>query len=338
LIHSKPFSQAGEAAASTTRRTVLGAMLAGACVDAAWAQVAETYPTKPVRIMVGYGPGGTGDLTVRLVAQKLGERMGQQFIVDNRPGAGGIVASQTAQQAPADGYTLNFIAAGNFAMTPSLFKSLPFDPVKDFDMVSLIGTFGFALAVDAGGPGTTRDLIAQMKARPGTLSIGTISVGSAQYLAAETFKSMAQVNATIVPYKTTADVVRALRAGEVHCVFETISGVWPQANAGAVRILGVSEPQRFAGMPDVPTIGQDLPGYVVVGWNGLAAPARTPRAIVRRLSAEINAVVALPEIQQKFLALGVVAKGNTPEEMTALLKKDIAWWAGVIQKANIEKQ
>jgi len=325
--------------ARPTRRVFAGGLAAALCAGPAWAQPADGgYPTQPVRIMVGYGPGGTGDLTVRLVAQKLGERLGQPFVVDNRPGAGGIVASQTAQHAAPDGYTLNFIAAGNFAMTPSLFKSLPFDPVKDFDMVSLIGTFGFALAVDAAGPGTTRELIAAMKARPGAMTIGVISVGSAQYLAAQVFKSKAQVDAAVVPYKTTADVIRALRAREVDCVFETIAGVWPQARAGAVRILGVSEPQRFAGLPEVPTIAQDLPGFVVVGWNGLAAPARTPPAVLRKLNAEIAAVVALPEIQQKFLALGVTARRNTPAEMAALLKTDIAWWRDVIAQAGIEKQ
>lgn len=144
----------------------------------------DTFPTKPIKVMVGYGPGGTGDLTVRLVAQKMGDKLGQPLVIENRPSAGGIVASQTVQQAAPDGYTLNFIAAGNFAMTPSLFKSLPFDPVKDFEMVSLIGTFGFALAVDGNAKfKDTRDFIEQARANPGKLFIGTISVGSAQFLA-----------------------------------------------------------------------------------------------------------------------------------------------------------
>jgi tripartite-type tricarboxylate transporter receptor subunit TctC len=320
------------------RRACVGACAALLCAGSARGQAADGYPTKPVRIMVGYGPGGTGDLTVRLVAQQLAVRLGQPFIVDNRPGAGGIVASQVAQQAPADGYTLNFVAAGNFAMTPSLFKSLPFDPVKDFEMVSLIGTFGFALAVGTAGAKTTRELIAVMKSRPGRITVGTISVGSAQYLAAQVFRSKAQVDVSIVPYKTTADVVRALRAGEVDCIFETIAGVWPQASAGAVRILGVSEPQPFAGLPEVPAIAHDLPGFVVVGWNGLALPAGAPEGVVKKLNAEINAVVAQPDIRQKFLALGVTAKGNTPDEMSRLLKTDIAWWREVIQKAGIERQ
>jgi tripartite-type tricarboxylate transporter receptor subunit TctC len=301
---------------------------------------AEVYPNRPVKILVGYGPGGTGDLTVRLVAQKLVEKTGQAFVIDNRPSAGGIVASQVAQQATPDGYTLNFIAAGNFAMTPSLFKSLPFDPVKDFDMVSLIGTFGFALAVDNKSSFTdARGLIADAKANPGKLFIGTISVGSAQYLAAEVFRSMAGIDATIIPYKTSADVVRALRAGDVQAIFETIAPIIPHAKAGTMRVLGVTEAQRFPSLPNVPTIAESgLPNYEIAGWNGIAVPARTPRDVINKLNAEINAAVMQPDIRQKFLDLGVIARGNTPEQMTALLKKDIAWWRGVIEKAKIAKQ
>ena len=301
---------------------------------------ADNYPNRPVKIMVGYGPGGTGDLTVRLVAQKLVEKTGQPFVIDNRPSAGGIVASQVAQQAAPDGYTLNFIAAGNFAMTPSLFKSLPFDPVKDFEMVSLIGTFGFALAVDSKSSiNDTRGLIAQAKANPGKIFIGTISVGSAQYLAAEVFRSMAGIEATIVPYKTSADVVRALRAGDVQAIFETIAPVIPHAKAGTMRVLGVTESQRFPSLPNVPTIAESgLPNYEIVGWNGIAVPARTPRDVINKLNAEINAAVVQPDLLQKFLDLGVIARGNTPEQMTSLLKKDIAWWRDVIEKAKIAKQ
>ncbi len=300
----------------------------------------EAYPTKPVKIMVGYGPGGTGDLTVRLVAQKLADKTGQAFVIENRPGAGGIVASQIAQQSAPDGYTLNFIAAGNFAMTPSLFKSLPFDPVRDFEMVSLIGTFGFALAVDSNSKiNDARDLIAQARANPGKLSIGTISVGSAQFLAAEVFKSMAAIDVTIVPYKTSADVIRAVRAGDVHAVFETIAPVIPQVKAGVMRVLGVTEEQRFSGLPNVPTIAESgLPNYAITGWNGIAAPGKTPREVIMKLNAEINNAVARPDIKQKFIELGVTARGNTPEQMQALLKKDIAWWRDVIGKAKLEKQ
>jgi tripartite-type tricarboxylate transporter receptor subunit TctC len=300
----------------------------------------DTFPSKPIKVMVGYGPGGTGDLTVRLVAQKMGDKLGQPLVIENRPSAGGIVASQTVQQAAPDGYTLNFIAAGNFAMTPSLFKSLPFDPVKDFEMVSLIGTFGFALAVDGNAKfKDTRDFIEQARANPGKLFIGTISVGSAQFLAAEVFKSMAKIDVTIVTYKTSGDVMRALRGGDVQAIFETLAPVIPQAKAGTVKVLGVTEEQRFPGLPLVPTIAESgVPNYAVAGWNGLAVPAKTPREVIQKLNAEVNAAVAQPDIKQKFLDLGVTAKGNTPEQMQALLVRDIQWWRDVIGKAKIDKQ
>ena len=300
----------------------------------------DTFPTKPIKVMVGYGPGGTGDLTVRLVAQKMGDKLGQPLVIENRPSAGGIVASQAVQQAAPDGYTVNFIAAGNFAMTPSLFKSLPFDPVKDFEMVSLIGTFGFALAVDGNAKfKDTRDFIEQARANPGKLFIGTISVGSAQFLAAEVFKSMAKIDVTIVTYKTSGDVMRALRGGDVQAIFETLAPVIPQAKAGTVKVLGVTEEQRFPGLPQVPTIAESgVPNYAVAGWNGLAVPAKTPREVIQKLNAEVNAAVAQPDIKQKFLDLGVTAKGNTPEQMQALLVRDIQWWRDVIGKAKIDKQ
>jgi tripartite-type tricarboxylate transporter receptor subunit TctC len=226
------------------------------------------------------------------------------------------------------------------ASPSSLFKSLPFDPVKDFEMVSLIGTFGFALAVNSKSSITdARGLIAQAKTDPGKLFIGTISVGSAQFLAAEVFRSMAGIEATIVPYKTSADVVRALRAGDVQAIFETIAPVIPHVKAGTMRVLGVTDAQRFPGLPNVPTIAESgLPNYEIVGWNGIAVPASTPREVIAKLNAEINAAVVQPDIRQKFLDLGVIARGNTPEQMTALLKKDIAWWRDVIGKARIAKQ
>ena len=306
----------------------------------AMAQGAASYPNKPVKIIVGYGAGGTGDVTMRILAQKLTERMGQQFVIENRPGAGGVVASQLGAQSAPDGYTLIFIATGNFAMTPGLFKSLPFDPVKDFEMVSLAGNFGFALIVNSASKiGSVKDLVAQAKASPGKLNIGTVAVGTAQYLAAEYFKSAAGINAITVPFKTSGDVVSAVRAGDVDVGVETLAPVISHINSGAVRALAVTDPQRFPGLPNVPTVQEaGVPGYSVYGWNGLAAPAKTPRDIIDKLNREIQVALAAPDLQKKFLDLGIVPKGNTPEEMLALLKKDIALWRDVIEKAKLEKQ
>lgn len=300
----------------------------------------NSYPERPVRIIVGYGPGGTGDLTIRIIAQKLTESLGQPFVVENKPGAGGIVASQTAQQAKPDGYTLNFIAAGNFAMTPSLFRSLPFDPIKDFDMVSLIGNFGFALIVNGKSDmRTLADVIGQAKKKQKDFFVATVSVGSAQYLSAQIFKSMTGVNMNVVPYKSSADVIRAVRAGDVDAAFETIAPVLPHVISGELRAVAVSEATRFAGLPNVPTLKEaGLPDYAVSAWNGLAAPHGTDPAIIAKLNAAIGKAVAMKDTKAKFQALGVTAKANTPDEMTALLKKDTAWWKTVIEQAGIQKQ
>jgi tripartite-type tricarboxylate transporter receptor subunit TctC len=301
---------------------------------------AQQYPAKPVKILVGYGTGGTGDITTRIVAQKLSEVLGQQFVVDNRPSAGGIVASQLGAKASPDGYTLIFIATGNFAMTPSLFKSLPFDPVNDFEAIAQIAYFAFAMVATADSPlHAVKDVIAQAKANPGRLNVGSVAIGSAQYLAAELFKSAAGIEATTVPFKTSGDVISALRANSLQLGFETLAPLVPHVKSGTLKALAVTTRQRFPELPAVPTmIEAGLPGYEVSAWNGLAAPAKTPRAIVDRLNHEINAVIALPDVQQRFLELGVVAKGGTPEQMRDLLISDIAKWKDAIEKAKIEKQ
>lgn len=301
---------------------------------------AQQYPNKPVKILVGYGAGGTGDITTRIIAQKLSERFGQQFVVDNRPGAGGIIASQLGAKANPDGYTLVFIATGNFAMTPSLFKSLPFDPVNDFETIAQIAYFAFAMVTNGDSPlHTVKDVIAQARASHGKMNIGTVAIGSAQYLAAELFKSAAGIEATTVPFKSSGDMITALRANSLQLGFETLAPLVPHVKSGALKALAVTTRQRFQELPAVPTmIEGGLAGYEVSAWNGLAAPAKTPRAIIDRLNQEINAAVALPDVQQKFLELGVVAKGGTPAQMHSLLVSDIAKWKDAIEKAKIEKQ
>lgn len=329
---------------SKRRRTLLGALGAGAAALAApaivRAQTAAAYPNKPVRIIIGYGAGGTGDVTMRLLAQKLTERTGQQFIVDNRPGAGGIVASQVVATSPPDGYTLLFVATGNFTMTPGLFKSLPFDPVKDFEMVGLSGNFGFALIVGDKSPiKDVRDFVARCKAAPGKLNVSTVAAGTAQYLAAEYLKSVAGIDFTTVPFKTSGDNVAAVRAGDVDLGFETLAPILSFLPSGQLKALAVTDPVRFPTLPNVPTVKESgVPGYAVYAWNGIGAPAKTPRNIIDKLNAEIKAAVASPDLQKRMLDLGIVPKSTTPEEMSALLKKDIALWTGVIEKAKIEKQ
>lgn len=319
-----------------TRRLLAAVVL---CLGSAGA-AGQAYPNRPVKIVLGYGAGGTGDIVFRIVAQKLGERLGQQFVIENRPSAGGIVASQLVAKAPPDGYTLIMVATGNFVMTPSLFKSLPFDALNDFDMVTQVAYFSFAFVVNADAPWrTVKDLIADAKANPRKLNVGTVSIGSAQYLAAEYFKSLAGIDITTVPYKNTGDVLSAVRSGSVQVGVETLGTITSHIRSGGLRAIAVTTTQRFPDMPDVPTVIESgLPGYDVSGWNGLAAPAKTPRAIVDRLNKEVNSVLALPDVQKRFLELGVVAKGGTPEQMKTILQQDTVLWRDVIEKAKIEKQ
>jgi len=326
--------------ARTLRSVIICGLVAlGIGRETVWAGLAG-YPDRPVKIIVGYGPGGTGDLTIRIIAQKLSQSLGQAFVVENRPGAGGIVASQMAQKAKPDGYTLNFIAAGNFAMTPSLFKSLPFDPVKDFDMVSLIGTFGFALIVNGKSEmHTLQELISQAKSKKNDFFIATVSVSSAQYLSAQMFKSTAGLNINIVPYKSSAEVIRAVRAGDVDAAFETIAPLISHVSSGDIRAIAVTEKSRFSGLPDVPTISESgLSDYAVSAWNGLAAPQGTPPDIIAKLNVAIGQAVQASDTQRQFQLLGVTAKSNTPGQMTQLLRTDTDWWKQVIENAGIPKQ
>jgi tripartite-type tricarboxylate transporter receptor subunit TctC len=300
---------------------------------------AQTFPARPIRIVVGFAAGGVADLTARIVAQKLAEQLGQAVVVDNRPGAGGIVAADAVAKAEPDGHTLLLMSNGN-AVSASLFKTLPYDTLADFAPVSTLGFFDVAVVAGAGSPiGSIRELVAYAKSNPGKLNIGTINVGSTQNLAAEMFKSMTSLDAAIVPFKGSPAVVAALRGNEVQVAFEMLAPVVPQARAGAVRILAVASEQRHPALPDVPTVAESgVPGYAASSWNAIAAPAKTPRAIVERLAREINAVLAAPEVREKLAQQGVSARGGTPEDLRRLLAADIEKWRRVIEQAKIERQ
>ena len=300
---------------------------------------AQAYPSKPVRIVVPFGAGGVGDVTARIVAQRLSERLGQQFLVDNRPGAGGIVAAEMVAKAEPDGHTLFLISNGT-AVSVSLFKSLPFDPVKDFEPVSTIGFFALLIVTNADSKiDTVKELIEAAKASAGKLNIGTINIGSTQHLGAELFKSLAGLNVTIVPYKGSPAVLTALRQNDVQAVFEFIAPTMPHLKGRAVKAIAVTSDRRFEGLASIPTVIETgLANYNVTSWNGFAAPAGTSRAVVERLSKEIHAVVSMPDTKQKLLDLGIVARASTPGDLKRLLADEIAKWSGVVAKANIEKQ
>ncbi|HKC43183.1 MAG TPA: tripartite tricarboxylate transporter substrate binding protein [Burkholderiales bacterium] len=320
-------------------RTIVSLLIAVAGLTAGVVAFAQQYPTKPVRIVVGFAPGGVADITVRIVAQKLSERLKQQFVVENRPSAGGIIAAEAVAKAAPDGYTLLLISNGN-AVSVSLFKKLSYDPVKDFAMVSQIGYFGLAIVTGNDSKlKTVKDVITAAKANPGKLTVGTIGIGSTQHLSAELFKSLAGVDMTVVPFKGSSEVLTALKGGDLQLGFEILAPVMAQVKGGGLRAIAVTTKTRFPGLPDVPTVIESgVPGYEVASWNGIAAPASTPRPVVDVLNKEINAVLALPEVKQRFDELGVVPQGGTPEELGALLAKEIAKWKDVVAKAKIEKQ
>jgi len=320
------------------RMILLGLLVAGVLCAAVSAS-AQTYPTKPVRVIVGFGPGGVADLTCRVVAQKLSTQLGQQVLVENRPGAGGISAADAVAKAAPDGYTVLLMSNGN-AVSASLFKSIPYDTVADFASVSTLGFFDIALITKSGSNfKSAKDVISYAKANPGKLNIGTISIGSTQNLSAELFKEMAGIDAVIVPYKGSPDVLVALRGNDVQVAFEMVAAVTAQYKGGAVNVLAICADRRFPGLPNIPTVAESgLPGYQTSSWNAISAPAKTPRAIIDRLNKEINTALAAPEVKNKLLEIGVVAHGSTPDELTAHLVAEIKKWRGVIERAKIPKQ
>jgi tripartite-type tricarboxylate transporter receptor subunit TctC len=312
--------------------------LAGWLVLAATAATAQTYPTRPVRAILPFAAGGLADITTRIVADKLGDKLGQRIIVDNQPGAGGIAAARSVLAAPPDGYTLAVVTNGTAISVP-LFKTLPFDPVTDFVPISAMGTFDLALGVNAGSPyRTIGDFIKDAKANPGKLNVGTISVGSTQNLGAELLRSMSGADFALVTYRTAPEALIALLRNDIQLIVEYYATVKPGLDDHKVRVLATSGEQRSKVLPKVPTVSESgVPGYVVTSWNALFAPKGTPPEVIARLHEAVREAIALPETKQRLLDLGIEAQAGTPEEISARLKADVVKWTKVIQDANIPK-
>lgn len=316
-------------------RFVAAAMFVAAAFAAAGGH-AEDYPTRPIRLIIGYGPGGVADITARLVAQKMSETLGQQIVIDNRPGAGQIAAAETVARAAPDGYTLLSLNNGN-AISAALFKKLPFDTVKDFAPIAPFGYFGILMLVNNNSPfASVRDFVATAKANPTNVSVGTTSVGSTQYLAAELLKSMTGTAFTIVPFKTTGELLTALERGDIQAAFESPATTLSFVRAGRLKALAVTTATRQKGFPDVPTVAESgVPGYEVLTWNALAAPAKTPRAVIDKLNEVALKAAADPEVRRKFADLGIETRNQSPADVQALVVHDIAKWRAVIQTAKI---
>jgi tripartite-type tricarboxylate transporter receptor subunit TctC len=317
-----------------TRRTVLGA------AAAAWPCVAlaQTYPTAPVRIIVGFGAGGLADVTIRLVGEQLSRRIRQQVVVDNRPGAGGSVAARAAASAEPDGHTLIVLSTGN-AINKSLFRSLPYDPVTDFAPISAMVSFDLVLLTAASSPIRTMQDVLAAGRRPGGLAMATISPGSTQNLAAEWLRVAAGLEATVVPYRTTPEVLTAVQRGDAQIAFESFAAARGMLEGGQLRAVASTGERRSTLLPDVPTVKESgLPDYAVLGWNALFAPARTPRPVIEMLNRHIGEILSDPEIRNRLLALGVEPLANSSEAMGKLLRDDVTLWANIIERAGVERQ
>jgi tripartite-type tricarboxylate transporter receptor subunit TctC len=300
---------------------------------------AQTYPSRPVRIIVPYGAGGIADVTMRLVAQKLSERFGQSFVIDNRPGAAGIVGLKAALSAAPDGYTLAMIGGG-FTIAKSLFKSLPYDLETDFVPISTTASYGLVITTKAGSKlKTVKDVIEAAKANPNKLNFGAINPGSTQHLSAELFRSMAGIDVAMIPYKTTPDLATAVLRGDVDVAFEYFTGFQASLADGQMQAIATTARERASNLPDTPTVIESgLPDYDVTSWNGLAARTGTPTEIIEQLNAGVDAALKSPEIQAVSNKSGMDARSMTTADMRVRIKNDVERWRQVIEKAGVPKQ
>ena len=313
------------------------AVLIAACIFSATA-LAQSYPTRPVRMVVPFAAGGAVDTVARALGQKLGESWKQPVIVDNRPGAGGNIAAEVVAKAPGDGYTV-LITTQGFAISPALYKKLPFDATRDFAPVTqLTSSFLVLVGVPQLPAHSTRELIALAKARPGTINYGSTGTGAPPHLLGELLKSAAGIDLLHVPYKGDAPLTQALLAGEVQVAFMPLAGVLPHIRSGRLRALGVSGGSRAATLPDVPTFREAGLPFEFTGWLAIFAPAATPRELVALMQRELARAIAAPDMLERWPAWGYEPVGNTPEELAARVASDMAMYAKVIHDAGIQLQ
>jgi tripartite-type tricarboxylate transporter receptor subunit TctC len=297
------------------------------------------FPVKPIHISIPFGPGGVGDRTVRLLAQKLTERTKQQVVIENRPGAGGLLSAKTVLEARPDGYNLALIGNGQ-AISMSLFKSRPYNVLADFTFVSILSRFEMLLAVKADSPlKTMQDVVAAARRNPGKLNFGAVNPGSTQNLSAHMLKQLGELDVSIIPYKTTPDLITGILRGDLDVGFDFYAGFQPVIVDNKVRIVATSGEQRNPLLPDVPTAKESgFPQYIVTSWNGLASAAGMPADVLAVLNGHINAALSDPALQDIATKLGIDARGSTPDEMRDRMVADIQKWAAVIEKAGIEQQ
>jgi tripartite-type tricarboxylate transporter receptor subunit TctC len=297
---------------------------------------AQGYPAKPIRFVVPYPAGGPLDTVARLLAQKMSESVKQPVVVDNKPGAGGNIGADIVAKAAPDGYTIVMGAVATHAINPTLYKSIPYDPVRDFTPITQVASTPNVLVVHPSVPAASvRELVQHAKGNPGKLSFGSGSIGSAGHLAGELFKATARVEMTHVPYKGAAPAMQDLLAGHIQLMFDNLSSAKAQIAAGKVRALAVTTARRSSLAPELPTIAESgVPGFDISTWFGVFAPAKVPREVVERLHAEVTRALAAPDVRGKMLALGAEPVGNTPEEFAAFIRAEAAKYARVIEASG----
>ena len=297
---------------------------------------AQGYPTKPVKIIVAFTPGSATDIIARLVADQFSKSMGQSFIIENKPGAGGILGTEAAKNAPPDGYTLTACPSGPFGINPGIYKTLPYDPIKDFEPISDLVLTPQTIVVGAQTPyKTLKDLVAAAKAKPDEIAYGSLGTGSTSHLTMEAFQQAAGIRMNHIPFKGGAEAQTQIMGGAFPVMSDTISGVLAQVKAGKLRPLGVAIPQRSPYLPDVPTIAeQGFKGFESVGWIGLCAPARTPAAILDKLNAEVKKMLASPEARAKMADLAFTPVGDSRAEFAAWIKAEITKWSKIAKDSG----
>ena len=321
-------------------RPVIGLLVAAVLTIVATTTLAQTWPNKPVRIIVPYPPGGVGDTFTRSLAQQLSERLGQPVLIENKPGASQIIGAELAAKAAPDGYTLFLGSVTSLAINVRSQKKLPYDPVRDFAPVSLCFASPLYLVVNPTLPASSvAELIALARAKPGQLTFASVGQGGSLHLAGELFKSMTGVDMTHIPYKGSAPALADVMGGQVSMIFDVGVSALPQVRAGKLRALAITASRRSEGTPEYPTIAEaGVPGYEASIWFGIVAPAGTPAPVVARLSREIAQIVRTPAIRERFVPLGLDLIGGTPEEFAATMRSEIPKWARVLQDARVEPE
>ncbi|OGA53151.1 MAG: hypothetical protein A3F74_11980 [Betaproteobacteria bacterium RIFCSPLOWO2_12_FULL_62_58] len=312
-------------------KTLCTVVYVASAFAAGHSQAQQAYPTKPIRMICPFPPGGTTDVVARLVAQKLTEAWGQQVVVDNRPGAGGIIGTEIVAKAAPDGYTVLLGSITTHAVNPALYKKLNFDPVKDFAPVSLVVSSPQLLAVHPSvAAKSVKELIALAKAKPGQLNYASAGTGTSPHLTFELFKSMAGIDVVHVPYKGTGPAITDLIGGQVQMMITGVVALMPHIKSGKLRGLGVTSAKRVAALPDLPTIAESgIPGFDVSSWFGVFLPGGTPKPIVAKMNAEIRKILEVPEVRQRLISQGADPASNTPEEFAAYVKAEMAKWGKV---------